>query len=70
MEPPNAEAATTATEAGSGSESPVTAGSEKPDIAEETGTETEVDVVEDEAVDESSRSDNFAFSVKENVGGT
>ena len=62
LEPPSTEAAATETEA-----VPVSTGSEKPEAEEETGPE--VEVVEDEAVDESTRSDNFAFSVRENVGG-
>jgi hypothetical protein len=50
-----------------GQDPPVANRSEKPD---ETGNEEgEEIVVEDETVDESSRSDNFAFSIKENVGG-
>ena len=50
-----------------GQDPPVASRSEKPD---ETGNEEgEEIVVEDETVDESSRSDNFAFSIKENVGG-
>ena len=64
LEPPTTEASTSETEPGIDSVS----GSEKPEIVDdETGTE--VDVEEDEAVDESSRNDNFAFSVRENVGG-
>ena len=65
LEPPSTEAAATETEAVP--EIPVPTGSEKPEAEEETGPE--VEVVEDEAVDESTRSDNFAFSVRENVGG-
>ncbi len=50
-----------------GQDPPVASRSEKPDEAgNEEGEEI---VVEDETVDESSRSDNFAFSIKENVGG-
>ena len=50
-----------------GQDPPVASRSEKPD--ETVNEEGEEIVVEDETVDESSRSDNFAFSIKENVGG-
>ena len=44
--------------------------SDKPDEAESGPEDQQGDVVvDDESVDESSRSDNFAFSVKENIGG-
>ncbi len=43
--------------------------SDKPDEVETGPEDQQGDVVDDETVDESSRSDNFAFSVKENVGG-
>ncbi len=44
--------------------------SDKPDEVESGPEDQQGDVVvDDETVDESSRSDNFAFSVKENVGG-